>query len=147
VHQLPGQYGEGRAERTRSDPVDGGTPRSIRQPARSGHARGIGTHQAALTAQQIVDLSHFLRERIEAVARNRTPTAPINVLTGDPEAGRAYFNGAGRCGTVTRRPANWRDSPFALRTRWRCSSGSCFRISREARSGSRSRSRRAREHP
>jgi cytochrome c oxidase cbb3-type subunit 3 len=29
--------------------------------------------------------------------RNRTPTAPIDVLTGDPEAGRAYFNGAGRC--------------------------------------------------
>jgi mono/diheme cytochrome c family protein len=57
------------------------------------------SHQAALANQQIVDLSHFLRERIEAVTRNRTPTAPIDVLTGDPEAGRAYFNGAGRCST------------------------------------------------
>jgi hypothetical protein len=52
-----------------------------------------------LTPAQIVDLSHFLRQRIEAVVRNRTPTAPIDVLVGDPEAGRVYFNGAGRCST------------------------------------------------
>ena len=57
------------------------------------------SHQASLTDGQIADLSHFLRERIEAVARNRTPSAPIDVLTGDPEAGRRYFNGAGRCST------------------------------------------------
>jgi mono/diheme cytochrome c family protein len=61
--------------------------------------RAAAAHQAALTPDQIVDLSHFLRERVEAIVRNRTPTAPINVLTGDPEAGRAYFNGAGRCST------------------------------------------------
>ena len=57
------------------------------------------SHAAPLTQTQIVDLSHFLRQRIEAVVRNRTPTAPIDVLVGDPEAGRRYFNGAGRCGT------------------------------------------------
>jgi cytochrome c oxidase cbb3-type subunit 3 len=57
------------------------------------------SHTAALTPQQIVDLSHFLRQRVEAVIRNRTPTAPIDVLTGNPEAGRTYFNGAGRCST------------------------------------------------
>ena len=57
------------------------------------------SHQASLTAAQIVDLSHFLHERVEAIARNRTPTEPIDVLTGDPEAGRAYFNGAGTCST------------------------------------------------
>lgn len=56
-------------------------------------------HQASLTAGQLVDVSHFLRDRIEAVTKNRTPTVPIDVLTGDPEAGRAYFNGAGRCST------------------------------------------------
>jgi mono/diheme cytochrome c family protein len=55
------------------------------------------SHQASLTDEQVADLSHFLRERIEAVARNRTPSTPIDVLTGDPEAGRRYFNGAGRC--------------------------------------------------
>ena len=55
------------------------------------------SHAASLTPAQIVDLSHFLRQRVEAVTRNRTPTAPIDVLSGDPEAGRRYFNGAGRC--------------------------------------------------
>jgi mono/diheme cytochrome c family protein len=55
------------------------------------------SHPAPLTPAQVVDLSHFLRQRIESVVRNRTPTAPIDVLTGDPEAGRVYFNGAGRC--------------------------------------------------
>jgi cytochrome c oxidase cbb3-type subunit 3 len=61
--------------------------------------RSASAHQAALTNQQVVDLAHFLRQRVEAVTRNRTPTVPIDVLTGDPEAGRAYFNGAGRCST------------------------------------------------
>jgi mono/diheme cytochrome c family protein len=55
------------------------------------------SHQASLTDEQVADLSHFLRERIEAVTRNRTASAPIDVLTGDPEAGRRYFNGEGRC--------------------------------------------------
>jgi hypothetical protein len=31
------------------------------------------------------------------IASNRNARAPIDVLTGDPEAGRAYFNGAGTC--------------------------------------------------
>jgi len=57
------------------------------------------SHTAPLTAAQVVDISHFLRDRVEAVTRNRTPTVPIDVLTGDPEAGRDYFNGAGRCST------------------------------------------------
>ena len=56
-------------------------------------------HQAKLTDAQGVDLSHFLHQRVEAVASNRTPRGPINVLTGNAEAGRAYFNGAGKCNT------------------------------------------------
>jgi len=56
-----------------------------------------GAHKAALTPSEIVDLSHFLHQRVEAVASNRNPREPLNVLTGDPEAGFAYFNGAGRC--------------------------------------------------
>jgi cytochrome c oxidase cbb3-type subunit III len=55
------------------------------------------SHTASLTQAQVIDLSHFLRQRVDAVTRNRTPTAPIDVLIGDPEAGRRYFNGAGRC--------------------------------------------------
>jgi mono/diheme cytochrome c family protein len=64
-----------------------------------GPALKAGTHRSEVTETQIVDLSHFLHERVEATARNRTPTAPLNVLTGDPEAGREYFNGAGTCST------------------------------------------------
>ena len=56
-------------------------------------------HQAKLTDAQVVDLSHFLHQRIESIASNRKARAPIDVLTGDPEAGRVYFNGAGTCST------------------------------------------------
>jgi cytochrome c oxidase cbb3-type subunit III len=58
-----------------------------------------GPHQATLTDAQIVDLSHFIHQRVEATASNRNARAPINVLTGNVEAGRAYFNGAGKCNT------------------------------------------------
>ena len=54
-------------------------------------------HQATLTQAEIVDLSHFIHQRVEAVASNRNPRGPLPVLTGDPEAGRAYFSGAGGC--------------------------------------------------
>jgi mono/diheme cytochrome c family protein len=83
-------------------------PDLIRSPIvlRDRLGNGIGpavkksaTHQAELTQAQVVDLSHFLHQRIESIATNRNARAPINVLTGDPEAGRAYFNGAGRCST------------------------------------------------
>jgi cytochrome c oxidase cbb3-type subunit III len=56
-------------------------------------------HEAKLTGAQVVDLSHFLHQRIESIASNRNARAPIDVLTGDPEAGRVYFNGAGTCST------------------------------------------------
>ena len=56
-----------------------------------------GAHQATLTQTEIVDLSHFLHQRVEAIASNRNARGPLPVLTGDPEAGRTYFNGAGRC--------------------------------------------------
>lgn len=56
-------------------------------------------HQTPLTAPQVVDLSHFLHQLVEAVATNRNPRGPIDVLTGNVEAGRAFFNGAGTCST------------------------------------------------
>jgi len=56
-------------------------------------------HRATLTDAQIVDLSHFIHQRVESTASNRNARAPLNVLTGNVEAGRAYFNGAGKCNT------------------------------------------------
>jgi mono/diheme cytochrome c family protein len=56
-------------------------------------------HQATLTDAQVVDLSHFLHQRVESTASNRNARGTLNVVTGNPEAGRAYFNGAGKCST------------------------------------------------
>jgi mono/diheme cytochrome c family protein len=61
--------------------------------------RPSATHQASLTPAEIVDLSHFIHQRVEAIVSNRNPRGPLNVLTGNAEAGRAYFNGAGGCAT------------------------------------------------
>lgn len=54
-------------------------------------------HNTALTSEQVVDLTHFLKQQVEATARNRNPAKPPNVLTGDARAGREYFEGAGGC--------------------------------------------------
>ena len=56
-------------------------------------------HQVKLTDAQVVDLSHFLHQRVESIASNRNARGTLNVVTGNAEAGRAYFNGAGKCGT------------------------------------------------
>src|SRR5262245_6205885 len=56
-------------------------------------------HQAQLTDAQVVDLSHFLHQRVEAIASNRNARGTLNVVTGNADAGRTYFNGAGKCST------------------------------------------------
>ena len=56
-------------------------------------------HQAKLTDAQVVDLSHFLHQRVESTASNRNARGTLNVVTGNAEAGRTYFNGAGKCST------------------------------------------------
>jgi len=82
------------------------------------------THQATLTNEQVVDLSHFLHQRIELVASNRNPRVPINVLTGDIEAGKAYFHTAGTCSTCHSATGDLRglatriSDPVALQQRW-----------------------------
>jgi len=59
----------------------------------------LTNHQTDLTNAQVADLTHFLKDQVEATAKNRNPEHPPNVLTGNLEAGRAYFNGAGKCNT------------------------------------------------
>jgi mono/diheme cytochrome c family protein len=56
-------------------------------------------HQATLTDAQVADLSHFLHQRVEAVASNRNARGTLNVVTGNVDAGRTFFNGAGKCST------------------------------------------------
>jgi mono/diheme cytochrome c family protein len=57
----------------------------------------LPSHPADLSSAQVVDLSHFLRRIVDTTSKNRNPAQPPNVLTGNAEAGRAYFNGAGKC--------------------------------------------------
>jgi mono/diheme cytochrome c family protein len=56
-------------------------------------------HQTTLTDAQIVDLSHFIHQRVEAIASNRNARGTLNVVTGNVEVGRTFFNGAGKCNT------------------------------------------------
>jgi mono/diheme cytochrome c family protein len=59
----------------------------------------LANHKSDLTSAQVSDLTHFLKDQVEATAKNRNPVKPPNVLTGDAKAGQAYFNGAGKCAT------------------------------------------------
>jgi cytochrome c oxidase cbb3-type subunit 3 len=47
--------------------------------------------------QQVQDISAFLHARIQQVRGTRLPETAL--LVGDPKAGLAYFNGAGKCST------------------------------------------------
>lgn len=59
---------------------------------------GKGMPAFHLPADQIQDIAAFLRSRQQA-AIDRNAYAILNVITGDREKGREYFNGAGRCHT------------------------------------------------
>jgi mono/diheme cytochrome c family protein len=56
-----------------------------------------GMPSFSMTPAQISDIAAFLRERTQA-AINRREYKILNIVTGDAAAGRAYFNGAGKCG-------------------------------------------------
>ncbi len=51
---------------------------------------------SALTADQVYDIAEFLHLKVE-LAANRGTYHTLNVVTGDPKKGQAYFNGAGGC--------------------------------------------------
>ena len=61
--------------------------------------KSLPDHKRDLTSAQVVDMTHFLKDQIENTAKNRNPVRPPNVLTGNLDAGRAFFNGAGKCNT------------------------------------------------
>ncbi len=62
-----------------------------------GHQTQSGTPSANFTQEQITDLSHFLHLQLNDTLRSGPYSKVLNVLTGDPKAGAAYFNGAGGC--------------------------------------------------
>jgi cytochrome c oxidase cbb3-type subunit III len=66
---------------------------------KNGHKLQSGTPSANLTDAQIQDLAHFLRQKVNDGLRGSPLFQVQNILTGDPKAGAAYFNGDGKCTT------------------------------------------------
>lgn len=66
---------------------------------KKGHKLQSGASGATLTDDQIVNLAHFLRQRVNDSFRGSPIFQAQNVLTGDAAAGAAYFNGEGKCAT------------------------------------------------
>src|SRR5205085_2754155 len=64
-----------------------------------GHPMQSGKASASLSQAKMLDLGHFLHLKINETLRGGPYSQVINVLTGDAAAGKAYFNGAGGCGS------------------------------------------------
>jgi cytochrome c oxidase cbb3-type subunit 3 len=62
---------------------------------KKGHPLQSKKNSADLTPAQVADLSNFLTQRVDD-ALKRSPTG-INKVTGDAAAGKAFFNGDGKC--------------------------------------------------
>jgi hypothetical protein len=62
-----------------------------------GHPMQSGRPSAALSESQIVDVMHFLRQRINDTLRGSEVFTVGDIVVGDAAAGRAYFDGAGGC--------------------------------------------------
>jgi mono/diheme cytochrome c family protein len=63
----------------------------------AGHAMQSGRSSVELTGTAVVDLMHFLRQRVNDTLRGSPVFTVQDILTGDPKAGQAYFSGAGGC--------------------------------------------------
>jgi cytochrome c oxidase cbb3-type subunit III len=66
---------------------------------KKGHSMQSGQSSATLTDAQVKDLANFIRQRVEDTLRGSPIFIPQNLLTGDPKAGAAYFEGEGKCTT------------------------------------------------
>jgi len=66
---------------------------------RKGHPLQSGASPASVTSDQITDLAHFLRQRLNDTLRGSPVFGAQNVLVGDAKAGQAFFSGAGGCAT------------------------------------------------
>lgn len=66
---------------------------------KKGHPLQSGTTAASLTDNQIADLSHFLKQRVDDALKRQPMGDHINIITGDAAAGKAFFEGEGKCTT------------------------------------------------
>jgi cytochrome c oxidase cbb3-type subunit 3 len=66
---------------------------------KKGHPMQSSVASSSLTGAQIQDLANFLHQRFEDTLHREPFSKPLNVLTGDANAGKSYFNGEGTCST------------------------------------------------
>ena len=88
-------------------------PVPVAGPGRRADAPG---HSKALTSQEVLLLSHFLRDRVNDTLRGAPMFKPGNVLTGDAEGRRRVLPGRGRLHAVPfadRRPGRHRPAARA----------------------------------
>jgi len=64
-----------------------------------GHKMQSGASASTLSDDQVVNLAHFLRQRVNDSFRGSPIFQAQNVLTGDAKAGAEFFNGEGKCAT------------------------------------------------
>jgi cytochrome c oxidase cbb3-type subunit 3 len=64
---------------------------------KKGHPMQSKAKSADLTTAQIADLSHFLKQRVDDALKREPMGDHINIITGDVAAGKAYFEGDGKC--------------------------------------------------
>jgi cytochrome c oxidase cbb3-type subunit III len=68
-------------------------------PFLKGHKLQSGAAGSTLTEEQVTNLAHFLRQRVNDSFRGSPLFQAQNVLVGDAAAGAAFFNGPGKCAT------------------------------------------------
>jgi len=63
----------------------------------AGHPLQSGRPSSSLPETKVEDLAHFLHQKVFYTLRGGPELEIQNTLTGDRQAGAAYFNGAGKC--------------------------------------------------
>jgi mono/diheme cytochrome c family protein len=64
---------------------------------KKGHPMQSGAPSASVTDAEVRDLAHFIRQRVNDTLRGSPIFDVQDILTGNPKAGEAFFNGAGGC--------------------------------------------------
>ena len=93
-----GEKGPGRG-RPVAGSLDAGAARRKGRTDRTRDCRAARTkvcRHSRFTPEQLYDIAQYLHMQVELVA-NRGTYKRLNMVTGDPKAGEAYFNGAGGC--------------------------------------------------
>jgi mono/diheme cytochrome c family protein len=85
---------------------------------KKGHPLQSKKPASSLTEEQIVDLSHFLKQRVDDALKRAPMGDNINIIKGDAAAGKAYFEGAGKCSTCHAVTAGGKNTLFNISAKY-----------------------------